>query len=422
MPLSFKPPVHTAGQIAHLLVRNLTGILTVAALATFDLNVGTPGWTMRLAFYALILVAMITVEIMAHRHPISGHLALGAFSLLTLGLILNHANPTAVIVLFFVYSVYAQEIMASRPAYAWTVAFGLITMVYFTLLQDSLLQGVMTGLTGLGGYLFIGSAARNRQLAEDAQAESLRLLQELQTAHDELTHYAREAEYLAAAEERNCLARELHDTLGHRLTVAAVQLEGAQRLIGRDAAKAGHMVEVVRGQVLEGLAELRQTVAALRTPLEADLRLAVALPRLTSQFAAATGLDIQVELSPAAAAQVDRLTRTARHTLFRATQEGLTNVQKHAKATAVHVRLEVVEEDTPAIRLTLADNGRGPAGSLASQGFGVRGLQERAAHLGGRVEFTPGTTGGSRLTVTLPLPLPDTLQPAPHTALESEPS
>ena len=83
----------------------------------------------------------------------------------------------------------------------------------------------------------------------------------------QLQEYAGQIERLAVAEERNRLAREMHDMLGHRLTVAAVQLEGAQWLIHTAPERATHMVGTVRDQVREALGELRRTVATLRTPL-----------------------------------------------------------------------------------------------------------------------------------------------------------
>ena len=125
-----------------------------------------------------------------------------------------------------------------------------------------------------------------------ARRESQALLADLQEAHSQLQEYALRAEEMAVVEERNRLAREMHDTLGHRLTVASVQLEGAQRLCDQDQERAAGMVGTVREQVREALGELRSTVATLRTPVEADLHLRSALRRLAAHFEEATGLAI----------------------------------------------------------------------------------------------------------------------------------
>ena len=139
-------------------------------------------------------------------------------------------------------------------------------------------------------YAFMGVFAGALARADAARRKSQALLAELQEAHRQLQDYALRAEELAVVEERNRLAREMHDTLGHHLTVASVQLEGAQRLCSSDSEQAARMVGTAREQVREALGELRGTVAALRSPIEADLQLRSALRRLTDHYESATGL------------------------------------------------------------------------------------------------------------------------------------
>ena len=100
----------------------------------------------------------------------------------------------------------------------------------------------MTTLAIVGGYVSISLFNYTRIRSDRDQRESRALFDELRTAHRQLGDYAARVEELAAAEERNRLAREMHDTLEHRLTVAAVQLEGAQRLIPTDPDRAARMV------------------------------------------------------------------------------------------------------------------------------------------------------------------------------------
>src|SRR5690606_11162904 len=106
-----------------------------------------------------------------------------------------------------------------------------------------------------------------------ARVESQRLQTELQEAHQQLQTYAERVEALAVAEERNRLAREMHDTLGHRLTVSIVQLEGAGRLIEHDPTRTAQMVQTVREQLVEGLDELRRALVSLRKPVSSSLSL-----------------------------------------------------------------------------------------------------------------------------------------------------
>jgi signal transduction histidine kinase len=397
--------------IASYISRELTGILSLIAVAAFDIGSSSPEPERRIpliVLHLLFLTCFIGFDIVNLRLPVSPHFALVTFVVLQLLLIWFGSNPTAQIVLLFVLSAYAHETLPEFPANLWIISLGIAAMIGFSFLMHNPLMGSLVGLGVLGGLAFVGNAARNRRVAEEARAESQRLLQELQVAHEQLKRHAHEAEVLAATEERNRLARELHDTLGHRLTVAAVQLEGAQRLIDRDANKASQMVGIVRGQVLDALAELRQTVATLRTPIEADLALSAAITLLARQFAAATGLQVNVEIDKELQPYLDQLSRSARHTLYRAAQEGLTNIQKHARATAAWIQLELSQEPMPTLDLTIHDNGAGidaveKEETSNGRGFGLAGLAERAAQANGILRLAASPYGGTALCVTLPV-------------------
>jgi signal transduction histidine kinase len=209
----------------------------------------------------------------------------------------------------------------------------------------------------------------------------------LQEAHRQLQDYAARVEQLAAAEERNRLAREMHDTLGHHLTVAAVQLEGAQRLIPSEPERAARMVATVRQQVAEALAELRRTVATLRAPLDADLPpLMLSLTRLAKNFEDATGLSVHLDL-PEAAPELTDFQHTA---VYRMVQEGLTNIQRHAHATQVWLSFTCKDG---VVEVILSDDGLG-FGAGESQVW-LRGL--RSSCLSGRELIGPAGRWSSHL-------------------------
>jgi signal transduction histidine kinase len=369
-----------------------------------------------LVLYLFYFATFFGCGLLITKVRLSGHLILALFVALQLLLIRFDSNPTAQVILLFVLSVTAHEMLPEFQANLWVVGFGIAAMIGFGLLTANPVLGALIGLGAFGGFSYLGSAARSRRVAEAARAESQHLLQELQVAHAQLQAHAHEAQMLAATEERNRVARELHDTLGHRLTVAAVQLEGAQRLIDRDATKASIMVGVVRGQVVDALGELRQTVAALRTPIEADLALPAAITLLANHFATATALPVHVQIAAEAQPYLAALSQSARHTLYRAAQEGLTNVQKHAHATAAWITLGIVEDAvtaTPTVQLVVHDNGRGLAtNGDTPRGFGLAGLAERAAQHDGTMHLAASPYGGYALTVTLPFALSLT-QPTP---------
>ena len=322
------------------------------------------------------------------------HFCYALTGLALLALIALGANLTGFIIVGFLLSGTAMASLSPRSGYLWILLFGAITLLYTMLIWPGNIQALLSALGILAGYLFMGATIDAQRKAERAEAEAQSLLARLQEAHAQLQQSAQQAEALAVAEERNRLAREVHDTLGHRLTVAAVQLEGAQRLIARDPARAAQMVATVRTQVVEGLTELRRTVAALRAPVSVELNLFVALRQLVRDFEAATGIQVELQLPTTPPG----LTPAQRQVFYRVAQEALTNVQRHAGAARVQVAL--LRAGDGAVRLTIDDDGDGLP-STPAPGFGLRGMTERAQQIGAALTLANGSLGGACIALTL---------------------
>ncbi len=272
-----------------------------------------------------------------------------------------------------------------------------------------------------------------RERAEDLAGEVSRSKSELERAHGELRERASQAEELAIARERNRMAREIHDTLGHYLTILAVQLETALKLEvkleARDDPRLHAQLVEARRVAAECLAEVRRSVVALRPADLTAISLAEALRRLVAESEASlpgTAITLDVEGS---SRDVSPELRVA---LYRCAQEALTNIRKHAAASRVLVRLRVGlgaadgrslrrEAQPREVELTVLDNGDAsrsgeieplgdpnPDGARIqrggrAQGFGLLGMRERIALLGGtvRAEAEPGK--GWRVEVRAPL-------------------
>lgn len=305
------------------------------------------------------------------------------------------------LMLLFALSVHAMTLLPPRRGLPWILAFAVLTAALSTY-WDGLRSGLQAGMVFGAGYLFFAVFGYTVMRAEAAERESRRLLQALREANEELKGDAERAEALAVAEERNRLARELHDTLGHRMTVALVQLEGAERLAEREPARAAEMIGVVRDQLQSGMEDLRASVSALQRPREGAESLRAALEGLAADFRAGTGVDVALVL-PEEDAGLDALGPERRLALFRAAQEGLTNVQRHAGATRAWIALEPAGAEGGWL-LRVEDDGRGidPAAAAEAEGYGLRGLRERAAALGGRTSVEPRPEGGTRLALRLP--------------------
>jgi signal transduction histidine kinase len=226
-----------------------------------------------------------------------------------------------------------------------------------------------------------------------------RLLEELQMANIELKAAHQKETDLAIAQERLRLARDIHDGLGHHLTVLSIQLQAASKLVARDPQAALGAIETCRSETQAALEDVRHSVSVMRQSPQVDQSLPEALAALAQSFDRLTGLDVRFELTGSAF----DLAPIARQTLYRATQEGLTNAQKHAKgAQHIHIRLVYAPQS---VRLSVQDDGQGlSAAALPSPaGFGLEGLRERVEQLGGVFHSGPGETRGFELEICIPI-------------------
>lgn len=211
--------------------------------------------------------------------------------------------------------------------------------------------------------------------------ERQRLIDRLTATQQQLSALSREA---GAVAERERLARELHDTLTQSLTGIVMLAERA-----RSRHPADQALSVLEESARQAMTEARGLVAASAgVPLEGGLE--AALQTLADRFQREAGLAVQVSVTV-------EVPRGSEVVLLRCAQEGLSNVRKHADARSVAV--DVRPEGSEAV-LTVVDDGRGPG---HGRGFGLAGMRDRLALVGGeaRLEAAPGA--GSRLTVRVPL-------------------
>ncbi len=235
-----------------------------------------------------------------------------------------------------------------------------------------------------------------RSFQESQRAESL--LRDLQAAHLELKAAQEKEKELAIAEERMRLARDIHDGLGHHLTVLSVQLQAADKLVKRDPQAAEEAIRTCRTEAQAALEEVRRSVGMMRQTPSRSQPLPELLERLVGDFGTHTGLEAHFE----PAGTPIELSAYAQHTLFRAVQESLTNIQKHARGVRkIMVRLEYTSQD---VHLVVHDDGRGPAASPDEQGgYGLKGLRERVDQLNGQFCCGPVSDGGFEVDVRIPL-------------------
>ena len=195
-----------------------------------------------------------------------------------------------------------------------------------------------------------------------------------------LNQYVNTLEQLATTRERSRLAAELHDTLAHTLSGLSINLEAIKTVVDPAQTETQTMLDHSLKITRSGLDETRRVLKALRAgPLE-DLGLKMALLNLVEAASMRCSIPISFECQD----QLPVLPMDVEQSIYRITQEGLENIVRHAKASSAVVKLEVTSEK---LELTLKDDGVGfTPGTETNDGkFGLRGLQERAAAVGGRL-------------------------------------
>ena len=215
-----------------------------------------------------------------------------------------------------------------------------------------------------------------------------------------LVRERKEKELTAVAEERNRIARELHDVVGHSVSVMTVQASAVRRLMRPDQEKERAALETVEAAGREALTEMRRMVGVLRSG-DAEPNLAPPptmdqLGGLADNFRRA-GLDVVLETDGTPVPLPPGLDLTA----YRLVQEALTNTLRHAHATRAVVHVGYCDE---ALRISVRDDGEGPDG--APPGTGLLGMRERVGVYGGTLTTGAADGGGFELRADLPLAAP----------------
>ncbi|HST17454.1 MAG TPA: sensor histidine kinase [Gaiellaceae bacterium] len=297
-------------------------------------------------------------------------LVLATLPVIAIALLLGGA-PSSYVALFVYFVAAVGMLLPIRPALAIIGATALGIAIVGAVLgvsRDALAATVLTVVSiGLLMAAFGRVARANR---------------ELKATREELAR-------LAVTEERLRIARDLHDLLGHSLSVIALKSELARRLVERDPDRAVAEIDDIQSVTREALADVRQTVQGYRRPSLAD-----ELDGARTALAAA-GIDCELRDGHV------ELPEDVEAVLAWAVREGATNVIRHSGAQHCAIRLQA-EGDRA--ELEIDDDGRAaPAGT---PGIGLRGLRERAQRVRGEVEAGVRPDGGFRLRLTVPLARP----------------
>ncbi len=245
-------------------------------------------------------------------------------------------------------------------------------------------------LAGIALYLFIYNIIRT-------SGERAKLITSLEAAQKELELARQRDTELATLQERERLARDLHDSLGHALVAISVQLEAIQRLYKVDPETASAQVDELKHLTRASMDDLRRSLAGLRAPGLGERRLSEALQALIVDMGQRAHLEITCHVAEGA----NQLSPTQAETLWRVAQESLVNIERHAAARTVGLQLEIGSNSA---RLSIQDDGLGlPHDAEKQPGhYGLRGMRERVEGLGGILTLS-SSGSGSRVDVELPI-------------------
>ncbi|MFD0885626.1 sensor histidine kinase, partial [Streptosporangium algeriense] len=244
----------------------------------------------------------------------------------------------------------------------------------------------------LGLVLVVSTA----EVAVGEQAGRARLevtLRELEESHRLLTAYAAQVAELSTMMERTRLARDIHDSLGHHLTVISIQLEKASAFRDLDGAAADRALADARRAVGRALEEVRRAVRVTRAQTR-DFSLSEALAELAEGDDGGRPV-VTLELT----GREDGYGAAALTALYRAAQECLTNARRHGDAGNVSISVAFGKSSA---RLVVTDDGEGFSPSSGRDGFGLLGMRERARLLGGAFDVRSGPGTGTVVTMTIP--------------------
>lgn len=372
----------------------IAGVCGVAAVACFLLDGLLPGRSPIVA--AAILGLMLAWLVVAGRAvPKLGELSwrpvVYICVMAALWILAMWFSPAAFIAIPALYPV----VFSTLPLPAGVVAAVLITLIPLTLDiaktgvgSAHLPIGIAMTLLGLVAGPIIGTmvvnAVRQRILMTG-------LIEELEASRAQSARLSRET---GAATERQRLAHEIHDTLAQGFTSIIALAQAVQAEMRTDPAAAARHIALIDSTARANLSESRTMVSSLTPPALEDDSIAAAIRRQCETFAAEVGVPVTLTADhdlPASA-------MASNVVLLRAAQESLSNIRRHARASAVTVGLSC---DGVQLRLSLSDNGVG-LDANHRDGFGLRGMRARAAQVGGTLTISESPRGG--VTVLLEVP------------------
>jgi signal transduction histidine kinase len=341
--------------------------ISMAAMSLLGIS-GLPGLRSQLLALGLLILFGLLYRFVfqTQRYRQNPHLYFGA-QVFILGLLflLGSNNSDAFNFLFLILCIHIAAVSPARIAALWTaISFGVVSLLTLaTRGTGGIYAAVFYGIT----FVVSGFFGSTIQQVERERDRNQRLVEELQETQQKLQE-------LAVVEERNRLARDLHDSVKQQVYAISMQLGAARTLLKENDLAYSPVAEAERLAKQTGV-ELSTLIRELRPPGLQSKTLAAALREYASEWSRRNNIDTAVHVQDHLGVGQDM-----EATLFRVAQEALSNVARHSRATNVSIELT---REGPDVSLCIADNGEGFDVQHVRMGVGLHSMRERLAELGG---------------------------------------
>ncbi len=278
----------------------------------------------------------------------------------------------AILILIFVIGKY--EIIP----FTWEKISFASYLSYYSSSAQMLLSGVESVLVSTNTMMFVYYMVRLFTSQREENERITNLYAQLKAANRKLKEYMLELERMTEVRERNRLAREIHDTLGHTLTAIIMGTEASLALLEKNPALARERLASVTESARDGLNDVRQSIKALRPDALENHNLEQAIKDMITKYQNTTSVTIMYEQQAGKLEFAD----DEEDTLYRIIQECMTNAVRHGNANFIHIKLQRFDD---LLIIDIRDNGEGCED--VKMGFGLRHMQERLELLSGSLTY-----------------------------------
>jgi signal transduction histidine kinase len=370
-------------RVPHFL--DIATYVSIAAMSLLGIS-GLPSLRSQLLALGLVLIFGLLYHFLfqSGRYQQNPNLYFGA-QVVILGLVflLGSDNSDAFNFLFLILSIHIAVVSTARVATLWiALCFGIVSLIT---LGTRGMEGLYAVLFYSVTFVVCGFFGYTMQQVERERDRNLQLVNELQAAQQRLRE-------LAVVEERNRLARELHDSVKQQVFAISMQLGAARALLNEENQAYGPVTEAERLARQAG-AELTTLIRELRPPNLERKTLSDALQEYVTAWSSQNGITADLRMDG-----VSTVPLTHDETLFRVVQEALANVARHSQARHVTVELAHQGDD---IVLTIEDDGAGFDLGQVEKGIGLDSMRERLEAIGGRLDISSQTSSGTQVMATL---------------------